>query len=205
MKALILKRPFDIILSLLGIIISSPLWLLFCLLIWLEDRGPVFYKQERVGKDGRVFRAIKFRSMIRGAEREGDPVQATENDPRITKVGRFMRGTAMDELPQLLNILKGEMSFVGPRALRPREKEVYGGRNPRDIAAIPGYEERKKASPGLTGLAQVYLPPDAPRRKKFRYDKLYIRKQSFCLDIKLIFLSFLITFKGKWESRQKKI
>jgi lipopolysaccharide/colanic/teichoic acid biosynthesis glycosyltransferase len=205
MKALFLKRPFDVSLSLLGIIVSSPLWLIFSLLIWLEDRGPVFYRQERVGKNGRIFKAIKFRSMIKDAEKENSPVQAVENDPRATRIGRFMRGTAMDELPQLLNILRGDMSFVGPRALRPKEKEVNGDPNSREIAQIPGYEQRKIVRPGLTGLAQVYLPTDAPRRKKFRYDRLYIRKQTFCLDMKLVVLSFWITFKGKWESRQRKI
>lgn len=205
MKALFLKRPFDVSLSLLGIIVSSPLWLIFSLLIWLEDRGPVFYRQERVGKNGRIFKAIKFRSMIKDAEKENSPVQAVENDPRTTRIGRFMRGTAMDELPQLLNILRGDMSFVGPRALRPKEKEVNGDPNSREIAQIPGYEQRKIVRPGLTGLAQVYLPTDAPRRKKFRYDRLYIRKQTFCLDMKLVVLSFWITFKGKWESRQRKI
>ena len=205
MKALFLKRPFDMVLSFSGTILSSPLWLFFSLLIWLEDRGPVFYKQDRVGKNGRIFKAIKFRSMINDAEKENSPVQAVENDPRTTKIGRFMRGTAMDELPQLLNILKGDMSFVGPRALRPKEKEVNGDPHSREIAEIPGHEEREIVRPGLTGLAQVYLPTDAPRRKKFRYDRLYIRKQTFWLDMKLIVLSFWITFKGKWESRQRKI
>lgn len=111
----------------------------------------------------------------------------------------------MDELPQLINIFRGDMSFVGPRALRPKEKEVFGEASPEDIASVPGYADREKVSPGLTGLAQVYLPSDAPRKRKFRYDRLYIRRQSFCLDIKLIFLSFWITLKGKWESRLKKV
>lgn len=204
-RALFLKRPFDVVLSSLGILLSSPLWLLIALLIWLEDRGPVFYPQDRVGKGGRIFKAFKFRSMIKEAERDRGPVQAVENDPRVTKVGRILRATAMDELPQLLNILRGDMSFVGPRALRPHEKEALANPETKDIEDVPGYQERHEVRPGLTGLTQVYLPGDTPRRKKFRYDLLYIKKRSFWLDMKLIVLSFWITFRGKWESRQPKI
>ena len=111
----------------------------------------------------------------------------------------------MDELPQLINILKGDMSFVGPRALRPAEFEVKGNPETARIEEIPGYRERQSVTPGLTGLAQVYLPAYAQRQEKFRYDMLYIKKQSFWLDLKLIFLSFWITFRGKWESRDRKI
>ena len=199
-----LKRLFDIALSSFGILLSSPLWLLFGFLVWIQDRGPVFYAQERVGKDGRVFRAFKFRSMVKDAEKEAGPVQAVANDPRVTKVGRILRATAMDELPQLWNIFKGDMSFVGPRALRPAEKEVHGDGGSLAINEIPGYEERHRVRPGLTGLAQVYLPGDAPRIEKFEYDLRYIETRSFGLDLKTIFLSFWITFRGKWESREKK-
>lgn len=204
MKEPILKRPFDFLLSLTGIIFSLPLWILFGLLIMLEDGLPIFYYQERVGRNGRIFKAIKFRSMVKDAEKDTGPVQATENDPRVTKVGRILRKTAMDELPQLINILKGDMSFVGPRSLRPKEKEVHGNPDETDIEKVPGYQERLVVRPGLTGMAQIYLPTDALRKEKFHYDLLYIKKQSFLLDLKLIFLSFWITFRGKWESRQKK-
>jgi lipopolysaccharide/colanic/teichoic acid biosynthesis glycosyltransferase len=193
------------ILSLTGILLSSPLWFLLALFIWLEDRGPVFYGQRRVGRNNRVFYALKFRSMIRNAEKNGIPVQAEQHDPRVTRIGRIMRATAMDELPQLLNILKGDMSFVGPRALRPEEREVEGPGQSVPLSAIPGYDRRHDVRPGLTGLAQVFLPADAARRKKFRYDLFYIRRRSFWLDLKLIFLSFWITFRGKWESREKKV
>jgi lipopolysaccharide/colanic/teichoic acid biosynthesis glycosyltransferase len=203
-KALFLKRPFDIGLSFLGLLLSSPLWLIIPAAIWSEDRGPIFYKQDRVGKKGRIFKALKFRSMRTDAEKDG-PKQAVENDPRVTKIGRLLRGTAMDELPQLVNIFKGDMSFVGPRALRPNEEEVNGGSAARDIREIPGYRDRHAVRPGLTGLTQVYLPGETPRRKKFRYDLLYIRKRSFWLDLRLIFLSFWITFRGKWESRESKV
>ncbi len=121
-----MKRLFDIFLSSIGLIGSAPLWIVFALAIKLEDRGPVFYRKERVGKNGRIFKALKFRSMIPDAEKHTGAVWASENDPRVTKVGRILRATAMDELPQLLNILKGDMSFVGPRALRPQEREVHG-------------------------------------------------------------------------------
>lgn len=200
-----LKRLFDICLSSIGLLGSSPLWLLFSMAILLEDGRPVFYLQERVGKNGRIFRAIKFRSMIKDAEKESGPVQAVENDPRVTKVGRILRATAMDELPQLWNIFRGDMSFVGPRALRPKEKEVHGNPGEIDIEKIPGYYERLKVRPGLTGMAQIYLPSDAPRRKKFEHDIRYINEQSFLFDLKLVFLSFWITFRGKWESREKKV
>lgn len=204
-RGLFLKRPFDVLLSGSGILLSSPLWLIIAALIKLEDRGPVFYRQERVGRGGRIFRVIKFRSMNPDAEKHGGAVQAVERDPRVTRVGRVLRATAMDELPQLLNIFKGDMSFVGPRALRPNEKEVHGDPDTRAIGDIPGYEERCRVRPGLTGLTQVFLPGDTPRRRKFRVDRIYIRRRGFGLDLRLIALSFWITFRGRWESRQSKL
>ncbi len=200
-----LKRLFDILLSSIGLIGSSPLWLLFSIAIRLQDRGPIFYRQERVGKGGRIFKAMKFRSMIRDAEKDTGPVQAVANDPRVTRVGRILRATAMDELPQLINILKGDMSFVGPRSLRPNEKEVHGNPDETDIEKVPGYKERLAVRPGLTGIAQIYLPTDALRKEKFKYDLHYINNRSFLFDLKLIILSFRITFRGKWESREKKV
>jgi lipopolysaccharide/colanic/teichoic acid biosynthesis glycosyltransferase len=202
---LFLKRPFDMTLSGLGLLLSSPLSLLIAAAIKLEDRGPVFYRQDRVGRRGRTFQVIKFRSMIPDAEKAQGAVQAVAKDPRVTRIGRLLRATAMDELPQLFNIFKGDMSFVGPRALRPNEKEVHGDPDTREITAIPGYRERHAVRPGLTGLTQIFLPGDTPRRKKFRYDRLYIRKRSFCLDLRLIVLSFWITFRGRWESRESKL
>jgi len=205
MKALFLKRPFDIALSSVGMVLSFPLWILFSLMIWLEDREPVFYRQERIGKDAKIFFALKFRSMIKDAEREEGPIQAKENDKRVTKVGKFLRATAMDELPQLTNIFKGDMSFVGPRALRPAEIENQGSNSTVSMKDLPGFSKRHSIRPGLTGLTQVYLPKDFPIKKKFRYDLLYIKNQSFWWDLKLIFLSFWITFKAKWETRNDKL
>jgi lipopolysaccharide/colanic/teichoic acid biosynthesis glycosyltransferase len=198
------KRAFDIALSGTGLALSSPIWLALAGLITLEDRGPVFYSQDRAGKDGRVFRAWKFRSMVVDAEKHVGAVQAAEHDPRVTRIGRLMRATAMDELPQLWNIFAGDMSFVGPRALRPGEIEALGDGRLEALEDVPGYEQRRLVRPGLTGIAQIYAARDITRRNKFRYDRLYIKRQSFWLDLRLILLSFWITFRGKWEARDRK-
>jgi lipopolysaccharide/colanic/teichoic acid biosynthesis glycosyltransferase len=198
------KRAFDVLLSGAGLVASSPLWALFAAAIKLETPGPVFYAQSRVGEHGRMFEALKFRSMVRDAERATGPVQATANDPRVTRVGRFMRATAMDELPQLWNIFRGDMSFVGPRALRPEEIEADAAGKSLALGSIPGFSERCTVRPGLTGIAQIYAARDIPRRQKFRFDRLYIRRRSFGLDMRLIALSFWITCRGTWEARGRK-
>jgi lipopolysaccharide/colanic/teichoic acid biosynthesis glycosyltransferase len=198
------KRLLDVSLSGVGLLGSSPLWLTLALLVKVEDGGPVFYSQDRVGEGGRIFHAWKFRSMIPDAEKHVGAVQATENDPRVTRIGRLMRATAMDELPQLWSIFTGDMSFVGPRALRPGEIETGGNGELIHLEDVPGYRERHGVRPGLTGIAQIFAPRDITRRNKFRYDRLYIARQSFWLDVKLIALSFWITFRGSWESRTDK-
>jgi lipopolysaccharide/colanic/teichoic acid biosynthesis glycosyltransferase len=199
-----MKRAFDVALAGAGLMFSSPLWVLFGAAIKLEDGGPIFYMQDRVGLRGRVFSALKFRSMRPDAEAGLGAVQATEGDPRVTRVGRLMRATAMDELPQLWNIFRGDMSFVGPRALRPGEMDVSTGREIVRIDQVPGYAARIGVRPGLTGIAQIYAPRDVARRQKFRYDRLYVRRQSLGLDARLILLSFWISFRGTWESRGRK-
>ena len=186
-----------------GLIGSAPLWALIAAAIKLEDGGPVFYTQERVGQGGRTFRAFKFRSMRADAESQSGALQAAEHDPRVTKAGRILRATAMDELPQLWNIFRGDMSFVGPRALRPDEIEREGDRLV-PLDAVPGYATRIRVRPGLTGIAQVYAARDVSRRQKFRYDRIYIDKRSMWLDMRLILLSFWISFLGTWESRGRK-
>jgi lipopolysaccharide/colanic/teichoic acid biosynthesis glycosyltransferase len=196
---MVAKRVFDVLISFSGIVVSFPLWPLIALALKIQDGGPVFYRQARVGRGGRVFNALKFRSMIPHAEARVGAVQAWPDDPRITKVGTLLRATALDELPQLVNILKGEMSFVGPRALRPDEIE-RGATQVVSLSAIPGYAERITVRPGLTGIAQIYAPRDVPRRAKFRYDRLYVRRRSFWLDMRLIVLSFWISFRGSWEA-----
>ncbi|MGH9324034.1 MAG: sugar transferase [Vicinamibacteria bacterium] len=198
------KRAFDVLLSGSGLLIALPVGSVIALLIKLEDGGPVFFTQERVGKGGRAFPSYKFRSMVPGADGKSGPVQAEEDDPRVTRIGRALRKTAMDELPQLWNIFRGDMSFVGPRALAAREKEIHGDGPSIRLEDVPGFTERHRVIPGLTGIAQIFAPRDVPRRQKFRYDRLYVRKQSFGLDIKLILISFWITFRGKWEVRGEK-
>lgn len=199
------KRLFDLLLSSFGLLVSSPVWLVLGLAIKLEDGGLVFYAQERVGRGGQQFRSWKFRSMVPDSDDRFGPLQAGVNDHRVTRVGKVLRATALDELPQLWNILKGEMSFIGPRALLPEEIEVNGNGELVPLEQIRGYEIRHRVRPGLTGLAQIYAPRDLPRRHKFKYDLLYIRRQSLWLDLKLFALSVWITVRGKWESRDKKV
>ena len=199
-----IKRVFDLALSGFGLLASSPLWLALAVSIKLEDGGPVFYTQDRVGRGGRRFLAMKFRSMRPDAEAVSGPVQATEHDPRVTRIGRWMRKTAMDELPQLWNIFRGDMSFVGPRALRPGEIEAETGGRLVALEDVPGFEHRIRVRPGLTGLAQVYARRDIPRRHKFRYDRIYVERGSWWLDTRLILLSFWISFLGTWEARGRK-
>src|SRR5438093_6334186 len=200
-----MKRAFDVALSAGGLVVSLPLWVLFAAAVKIEDGGPVFFTQERVGLNGRIFRALKFRSMIPDAEARTGPVQASAHDPRITRVGGFLRATAMDELPQLWNIFVGDMSFVGPRPLRPGEVDVMGDGHVVALKDIRGYEDRHRVRPGLTGLAQVYAPRDLPRAGKFRLDCFYLKRAGFCLDLKLLLLSFWITGRGKWEARDSKV
>lgn len=198
------KRSFDALLSGTGLLLSAPVWAFAALAIKLEDGGPIFYTQDRVGLRGRVFRVLKFRSMVPDAEARVGALQASAGDPRVTRIGRWMRATAMDELPQLVNVFRGDMSFVGPRALRPGEIEAGGNGRHEALEDVPGFAERCQVQPGLTGVAQIYAPRDIPRRHKFRYDRVYLRKQSFGLDLRLILLSFWITFRGAWEVRGRK-
>jgi len=199
-----LKRSFDFIIASLALIISSVLWLAFALAIKIEDRGPVFYRQKRWGKNKKPMNVYKFRTMVTNADEKFGPIQALENDPRITRVGKFLRATSLDEMPQILNIWRGEMSWVGPRALPMNEVQVKEENGVLPDDAIPGFDLRCKVRPGLTGMAQVYAPRDVPRRHKFRYDLIYIQNQTLWLDLKLIVLSLWITLRGKWENRGRK-
>jgi lipopolysaccharide/colanic/teichoic acid biosynthesis glycosyltransferase len=198
------KRALDVVLSGSGLLLSAPLWAIIAAAIKLDTAGPVFYGQARVGEGGRVFRVLKFRSMVVDAEKGVGPKPAAENDPRVTRVGRVLRATAMDELPQLWNIFRGDMSVVGPRALRPEEIDTDTAGRPVPLHAIPGFADRTNIPPGLTGIAQIYARRDVSRRQKFRFDRLYVRRQSIFLDIRLILLSFWITARGSWEARERK-
>ncbi len=193
-----LKRLFDMALSSLGIVISLPLWIIFALAIKMEDGGPVFYRQERVGKNKRVFRLFKFRSMIVDAEKETGAVQATEDDPRVLKTGRLLRATAMDELPQLINILKGDMSFVGPRPFVPEWEEQLE-------AKIPFYSLRHMVKPGLTGWAQInrgYCETVEDNREKLELDLFYIKNLSVPLDLWIVFQTGKIVLLDQWSEQQ---
>jgi sugar transferase (PEP-CTERM system associated) len=177
-----MKRSFDLVCS--GIILAAtfPLMLLAALAVKLEDRGPVFYAQERVGKDGKSFRVLKFRSMRVDAEKGGKPQWAAQNDPRITRIGNFMRKTRIDELPQIVNVFKGEMSFVGPRPERPYFVEQL-------IEVVPYYNVRHSIKPGITGWAQVrygYGSSAEDALQKLQYDLYYVKNNSLFLDVLIL-------------------
>ena len=183
----IIKRTVDIILSLLLIILTSPIMLITAAAIKLCDRGPVFYKQVRCTKNSREFNIIKFRSMIENAEKKGVAVLAEENDPRITPVGRFIRKMRIDELPQLFNVLKGDMSFVGPRPERPEFIRKFR-------ETMPEFAYRMKVRAGITGYAQLYGKYNTLPYDKLKFDLYYIEQYSIWLDIKLMILTLKILF-----------
>lgn len=183
----IIKRLVDIILSIALIVVTSPIMLLTAIAIKLYDRGPVFYLQERCTKNNRRFKIIKFRSMIVNAESKGVAVLAKENDPRITPIGRFIRKCRIDELPQLFNVIKGDMSFVGPRPERPEFIEKFK-------ETMPEFAYRTKVRAGITGFAQLYGKYNTPPYDKLKFDLYYIESYSIWLDIKLMILTLKILF-----------
>ncbi|MEG8988772.1 sugar transferase [Ignavibacteria bacterium 4148-Me] len=190
-----LKRLMDIVFSLLLLIVTSPITLLAAIAIKLESEGPVFYKQERMGMNGKIFKIIKFRTMINDAEKHTGPVWSTKDDPRITKVGKFLRKVRLDEIPQAINILKGDMSFVGPRPERPFFVEKLS-------KEIPLYKRRLKVRPGLTGWAQVkhkYDESIEDVKIKLRYDLFYIENMSLRLDFKIIIRTIFVVLFGKGQ------
>jgi len=187
-----IKRVMDIVLSLIGLIIAIPLMLIFGIAIKLESKGPVFYRQERVGKNGKVFMLYKLRSMYQNAEENGAK-WAEKDDPRVTKVGRIMRKTRIDELPQLFNVLKGDMSLVGPRPERPIFTYKFN-------EEIPGFVNRLQVKPGLTGWAQVNGGYELGPAEKLEYDLYYIENRSIWMDIKIMLktVKVILTGKGAW-------
>jgi lipopolysaccharide/colanic/teichoic acid biosynthesis glycosyltransferase len=199
------KRALDFVLALIGIVLSAPIWLVVAIAIKLDDRGPVFFRQSRVGKDGALFDALKFRTMVPDPDGTRVAQQGHPDDTLITRVGRFIRPTAIDELPQLLSILRGDMSLVGPRAVPPLEIAANGNGQPVEIRELPGYHERHRVRPGLTGPAQVRAPRDIPYRKKFRYDVFYVRHQSLGYDVQLIFQSIAISLTGRWPDGGRRL
>ena len=199
------KRLCDLSLATVAVLLSAPLCAVIAAVIKLEDGGSVFYQQERVGKNGKQFRIWKFRS-ITGKSCRRRLLRNTEcRELPVTSTGRFLRATGMDELPQLWNIIRGDMSFVGPRPLLPEEAEIDHPNRIVPLKNIPGYEARHGVRPGLTGLAQIFGSRHLPRRQKFRLDLLYIRKQSILLDLQLIAVSLWIAAHGKCgESRNRR-
>lgn len=187
------KRSLDLFLSILGMLITAPLIAYAAIIIKLQSRGPVIYRQKRVGKSGTVFKIYKLRTMYVDAEKETGAVWAKTNDPRITPIGRLLRKTHIDEIPQLFNVLKGEMSIVGPRPERP---EMV-----RDLKKlIIDYEKRLEVTPGITGLAQVWHKYDETIedvKKKIKYDILYIKKMSFISDMRIMAQTFMVAFTEK--------
>lgn len=182
-----LKRVFDIAVSLVGIVVTAPIMLVTALCIFCEDHGPVFYRQTRLTRNGREFSILKFRSMTVNAEKDGVARLAGQNDSRITKVGRFIRSCRIDELPQLFNILFGDMSIVGPRPERPEIAKQYE-------KVLPEFSLRLQVKAGLTGLAQVYGRYNTEPYHKLQMDLMYINRMSHMTDLKLIMATLKILF-----------
>ena len=189
----IAKRIFDSVAVFLGAIILSPILLLTAIAVKLTSHGPILYSQVRVGKNGKLFKIYKFRTMTVDAEKNTGPVWAAKNDCRLTPIGNLLRKAHIDELPQLINILKGEMSLIGPRPERPMFVEKFK-------EEIPGYEKRLGVKPGITGLAQVWHRYDETLedvKKKLKYDVLYIKKMCLWSDFNIILRTFRVVFTGE--------
>lgn len=183
------KRAFDIVFSFLGIIVTLPLMAAIACIIRLTSKGPAIFRQTRLTSGNRRYKILKFRTMYDGSEDQTGPVLASDNDPRITGVGKVLRNLRLDELPQLFNVLKGDMSFVGPRPERPYFVEQFS-------KEIPEYDHRYLVKAGITGYAQVYGKYDTSPVDKLKYDLLYIKDYSLLLDIKLILQTFKV-FRGE--------
>ncbi len=184
-RFMLFKEVSDRVLALLALIVLLPVLAILALLVKLTSRGPVFFRQQRVGQFGRPFHILKLRTMVLDAESKTGPIWAVDNDPRVTRIGRFLRLSHLDEIPQLINVLIGHMSLVGPRPERP----VFVAQFRRQI---PNYEDRLLVKPGITGLAQVYHSYDATLRdvrKKLAYDLLYIKRMCMMTDVIILFLT----------------
>jgi len=189
----LIKRVLDISLSSLFLGLGWPMFVLIAIAIKLDSRGPAFFRQQRVGERGQLFPLLKFRTMIEGAEAVSGPVWATEEDPRITRVGRWLRKTRLDEFPQIINVLKGEMSFIGPRPERPHFVAQLQER-------IPYYAQRHTVRPGITGWAQVRYHYGATVRdaeEKLQYDLYYIKNMSLFLDMLILLSSIQVVLCGR--------
>lgn len=193
------RRFLDGMFALLGLVITSPIWIVVGFLLWFEDPGPLFFIKNSCGRGGKNFRQFKFRSMVHKAEAETGPIPALKKDKRMLIVGRFLRGSYLDELPQLINILRGEMSFVGPRPLR--TVDIY-----KFMQDLPEFSQRHRVLPGIAGLAQVvkgyyYTSPS----ERLRLDNIYINYRNLFLDIKIIILAVFVTLRRGKEIKAKSL
>jgi exopolysaccharide biosynthesis polyprenyl glycosylphosphotransferase len=189
------KRLIDMTVAVVILTLGLPLWLILVLIIKLDSRGPIFYRQERVGKDGRVFTIIKFRTMVQNAEQLTGPKWAEKDDPRITCAGRFMRKWRLDEFPQFINVLRGEMSLVGPRPERPYFVEKLK-------KEVPFYMRRLKVQPGITGWAQVkgtYDNTVEDVKQKLQYDFFYVENISLAMDFKILLHTVYVMLAGRGQ------
>ena len=187
------KRGIDILGSVIAIVLFSPLVLLVAILVKLTSRGPILYTQTRVGVNGDEFKIYKFRTMRTDAEKDSGPVWAKANDSRLTPIGNFLRKSHIDEIPQFVNVLRGEMSIIGPRPERPIFVEQLKKQ-------IDGYEKRLMVKPGITGLAQVWHRYDETIedvKKKIRYDLLYIKKMCLWTDVRIMFRTVRVVLTGE--------
>jgi exopolysaccharide biosynthesis polyprenyl glycosylphosphotransferase len=188
-----LKRLMDIFISFLILIVSSPIIILTSIAIKIDSKGPIFFKQERLGQNGRPFKVLKFRSMINDAEKYTGPVWSQKDDPRVTRMGKFVRRVRIDEIPQMFNVLKGEMSLVGPRPERAFFVEKLS-------QEIPYYKRRLKVRPGVTGWAQIkhkYDETIEDVKIKLRYDLFYIENMSIRMDFKILLRTVFVVLFGK--------
>ncbi len=190
---ILIKRAFDVFAAILGLLFLAPLFVIAAFLIKFTSKGPIIYKQVRVGKNGKLFEIYKFRSMRTDAEKDSGPVWAKANDNRLIPPGKFLRKTRIDELPQFINVLKGDMSLIGPRPERPVFVEKFK-------EVIPDYEKRLAVKPGITGLAQVWHKYDETIedvKKKIRYDLVYIKKVNLWTDLGIFFRTFRVVITGQ--------
>ncbi|MEH6976663.1 MULTISPECIES: sugar transferase [Bacillus] len=185
---LLVKRLIDFVVSLFMLLLLSPILVLFCILIPIESTGSPFFYQQRLGKNGKDFKLIKLRSMFLDAEKNG-PQWASKEDPRVTRIGAFIRKTRIDEIPQAINVLKGDMSLVGPRP----EREYFYKRFDK---SLPNFKHRLLVTPGITGLAQVNGGYDLTPEEKLAFDLYYIQHRSFAMEIKILCQTLAIVFTG---------
>jgi len=186
----ITKRFIDIILSFLGLLFLSPLFFLIALLIKVNSKGPIFFTQDRLGKNGHIFKIMKFRTMVNNAEKMGSGLSTYEGDPRITKVGKYLRKTSLDELPQLINVLNGKMSIIGPRPPVPYHPKKYSEYDVEEA-------KRFNVSPGITGYAQIKGRNSLTWDERIKYDVEYVENYSLLLDFKITCITFLKVFKSE--------